>query len=93
MNCLVPIPRDSVENLKRHKETGIGYYVVSVQLTDGRRFDQAVASEGCIIEVRGYSEVPFSADEILSVAVNHHRWNFRSSDCRGRREKSRAASA
>lgn len=58
MRCLVPIPRESVEQLKREKETGIGYHVVSVDLKDGRHFDQVVASEGCIIAVRGYEAFP-----------------------------------
>ena len=51
MRRWTPIPPDSVVELKRNKETGIGYQVVSVTLQDGRHFDQAVASEGCIIQV------------------------------------------
>ena len=54
MKPVVAIPRESLERLRREKETGIGYQVVSVELKDGRHFDQAVASEGCIITVRGY---------------------------------------
>jgi hypothetical protein len=34
-------PPDSVVELKRNLETGIGYQVVSVTLKDGRYFDQA----------------------------------------------------
>jgi hypothetical protein len=55
----------------------LGYQVVSVNLKDGRRFDQVVASEGCGIQVRGYSDVPFKQDEVAAVQVNHRRWNFR----------------
>jgi hypothetical protein len=91
MKCLVPIPPESVNYLKREKETGMGYQVVSVKLKDGRCFDQVVASEGCIIQVRGYEIVPFSPDEVASVSVNHKRWNFR--DASHARDKSRAASA
>ena len=74
---LVPIPSHSVNRLKRDKETGLGYQSVSVQLRDGRHFDQAIASEGCIIAVRGYDDVPFTHDEVEYVAVNHKHWNFR----------------
>ena len=77
MKCLVPIPRDYVDSLKRDKETGIGYQIVSVKLKDGRFFEQAVVSEGCIIQVRGYTDVPFAPEELASVSVNHRRWNFR----------------
>ena len=91
MKRLVPIPCGCAEHLKSTKETGIGYQVVSVQLKDGRIFEQVAISEGCIIEVRGYKEIPFSADDVISVSVNHKRWNFREqSDTRAKR---RAATA
>jgi hypothetical protein len=94
MKRLVPIPADSKDELKREKETGIGYQVVSVKLKDGRCFDQVVASEGCVIEVRGYDEVPFTPDEVQSVKVNHRRWNFRNwSELARSHRKSRAAIA
>jgi hypothetical protein len=91
MKRLVPIPSGCVDDLDRVKETGIGYQVVSVELKDGRYFDQVVASEGCIIEVRGYQEIPFAPDEVVSVKVNHKHWNFR--DGSDARAKSRAATA
>ena len=77
MKRLVPIPPESNNRLKRDQETGIGHHIVSVQLKDGRCFEQAVVSEGCIIQVRGNADVPFSPDEVASVAVSHKRWNFR----------------
>jgi hypothetical protein len=91
MKCLVPIPSPFVDYLKRASETGIGYQIVSVELRDGRSFDQVLTSEGCIIEVRGYLEIPFASDDVASVSVNHKRWNFREgSDARS---KSGAATA
>ena len=77
--------------MKSAEETGFGYQVVSVQLKDGRIFEQVVISEGCIIEIRGYKEIPFSADDVASVSVNHKRWNFR--DQSDTRAKTRAATA
>ena len=75
--------------LKRAAETGIGYQVVSVVLKDGRSFDQVATSEGCIIEVRGYKEIPFAPDDMALLSVNHKGWNFR--DVSDARIKSRAA--
>jgi hypothetical protein len=91
MKRLVPIPSACIDQLKRVKETGIGYHIISVELKDGRAFDQVVVSEGCIIEVRGHKEISFSPDDVLSISINQEHWNFREgSDVRA---KSRAATA
>lgn len=91
MKCLFPIPEACLGHLKRGAETGFGYQVVSVGLKDGRCFDQVLVSEGCIIEVRGYAEIPFAPDVVASVSINHKRWNFR--DGSDARAKCRAAAA
>jgi hypothetical protein len=91
MKALFPIPGGCADHLKRAGETGIGYQVASVELKDGRCFEQVVVSEGCIIEVRGFKEIPFSTDDVASVNVNHKHWNFR--DVSDAPRKSRAASA
>ena len=94
MKCLVPIPPETASDLKQQQETGLGYQVVSVRLKDGRSFDQVVASEGCIITVRGYTEVPFGLDEVAIVKVNHKHWNFRDWSHKGQhRSKSKPATA
>jgi hypothetical protein len=69
----------------------VGYQVISVELRDGRTFEQVVTSEGCIIEVHGYKEIPFAPDEVASITVNHRRWNFR--DLSYARSKAKAAKA
>jgi hypothetical protein len=91
MKRLVPIPSGLVDHLKRAGETGIGYQVASVELRDGRTYDQVVTSEGCIIEVRGFKEIPFAPEEVTAVKVNHKRWNFRGGS--EVRTKARAATA
>ncbi len=45
MKRLVPIPCGCAEHLKNTEETGFGYQVVSVQLKDGRIFEQVAISE------------------------------------------------
>jgi len=91
MKRLVPIPCGCAEHLKNAEETGIGYQVVSVRLRDERIFEQVVISEGCIIEVRGHKEIPFTPDEVVSVSLTHKHWNFR--DQSDTRAKSKAATA
>jgi hypothetical protein len=82
MKRLVPIPREWADHLKGHRETGPGYQVVSVTLKSGKCFDQVVASEGCVIHVRGHKDVPFAPDDVASVSVNHCLWNFRGEQVR-----------
>ncbi len=77
MKRLVPIPCECADDLRRQRETGPGYQVVSVTLRDGKCFEQVVTSEGCVIHVRGHRDVPFAPDDVASVSVNHKQWNFR----------------
>src|SRR5215469_2661325 len=67
--CAIP-RRDEKKKEWRHQ-------VVSVTSKDGRRFEQAVASEGCTIEVKGHNHVPFTPGEVEFVAVTNKHWNFR----------------
>jgi len=92
MKRLYPVPSTCVDYLKRASETGLGYKVVSVQLLDGRSFEQVVASEGYIIEVRGYKDIPFLPEHVASVSVNHKHWNFRSGTDAAVKTKAMAAS-
>jgi hypothetical protein len=75
---MVPIPQQWVDYLAQQPESGMGYQVVNIKLADGRRFNQVVASNGYFTQVRGYDEVPFTAnDEVTWVKVTHKRWKFR----------------
>jgi hypothetical protein len=77
MRKLVPIPAESLEHLKKDGVGDFGYQFVSVKLKDGREFPQAVASEGHIIQVKGFREVPFVETDIESVTGDGEAWNFR----------------
>jgi hypothetical protein len=79
------IPKACQDELKRNNDTGFGYQVIAIELKSGKRYDQVLASQCCIIEVRGHREIPFAPEEIATVEVNHKRWNFRErSDVRAR---------
>ena len=54
-----------------------GYQFVPVKLKGGRVFPQAVASEGCLILVKGFREIPFVETDIESVDADGEPWNFR----------------
>jgi putative SOS response-associated peptidase YedK len=77
MKKLVPIPPESLKHLKEDGLKDFGYQFVSVRLKDGRVFAQAVASEGCLIQVKGFREIPFVEIDIESVDADAEPWNFR----------------
>ena len=77
MKKLVPIPPESLKHLKKDDLKDFGYQFVSVRLKDGRVFAQAVASEGCLIQVKGFREIPFVETDIESVDAAAQPWNFR----------------
>jgi hypothetical protein len=77
MKRLVPIPIESAKRLEKEEEAGPGYHFVSISLKDGRCFNPAVASAGCIIQIKGYKDLPFTSEEVESVALSEKRWNFR----------------
>src|SRR6516162_9646546 len=74
---LVPIPSESLNRLKKDDLKDFGYQFVSIKLKDGRVFPQAVASEGCVIQVKGFREIPFVETDIESVDTDGEPWNFR----------------
>ena len=55
--ALVPIPPGNLKRLKKDDVKDFGYQFVSVRMKDGRVFAQAVASEGCLIQVKGFREI------------------------------------
>lgn len=92
MKHLVEVPVAFRDQLQQSQESGFGYHVASVGLKNGKVFEQVAVSEGCIIEVRGYDGIPFTANEIESIKVNHKRWNFRDRS-HEHESKARAATA
>ena len=77
MKKLVPIPPESLNRLKKDDLKGFGYQFVSIKLKDGKVFPQAVTSEGCVIQVKGFREIPFVETDIESLEADGEPWNFR----------------
>ena len=57
-------------------ETGMGYQIVTVTLKDGARFDQVAIIGGCISQIRGRDDIPFTEEDILNIVVTHDIWDF-----------------
>lgn len=58
------------------RETGMGYYVVSVILNDGRKIDHVLINEGYITLVKDYEVIPFRQEEIREIYVTNEKWNW-----------------
>ena len=61
-------------------ETGMGYWVATVFLRDGREFRQVVIDSGYVNRVRGYKDIPFKESDIERFVVTHDKWDWDSDD-------------
>lgn len=93
MKHLTQIPPETARDFKNSAQTGPGYQIVSVEPTDGRTFDPAVVSEGHVIQVRGFREVPSAPQDVARVKLSHRRWNFRRDRPTSEAPRSKAATA
>ena len=73
---MLSLPQEWIDRVLLQPESGMGYHIVTVTLTGGRRFEQCVFNSGYISRGRGHRSVPFSAEEIAAIAVTHDRWDF-----------------
>jgi len=73
---MIKLPDSWAMKLANEPETGMGYQVVSVILTDGRRFNQVVIVEGQITEIHGLARIPFEGCQIADVVLTHDKWDF-----------------
>ena len=66
-----------LEAVRQLPETGMGYTVVTITLTDGRVFEQVVIDSGRLIRIRGRADIPFREDDIAAMDATHDKWNWR----------------
>jgi hypothetical protein len=57
-------------------ETGQDYTVVSLGLSDGRQFGQAIISAGYLSRIHGLANIPFSESEIVRITPTHQKWDW-----------------
>jgi hypothetical protein len=71
------LPQRLKQFLLDQPETADDLHVVSVTLKDGRVFEDVAVSQCSVVAaVRGYSHVPFDAQDVTEVRVTHRRWGF-----------------
>ncbi len=50
-------------------ESGMGYWITSVFLRDGRKIDNVTIVGGIVTEVDGKPEIPFTEEDIVDIRV------------------------
>ena len=71
------LPQRLRQFLLDQPETTDDLHVVSVTLKDGRVFEDVAISQCSVVAaVRGYSHVPFDAQDVTALRVTHQRWAF-----------------
>jgi hypothetical protein len=73
---MINLPEKWLKVLETEPETGMGYQVATVLLSNGQRFDQVVIVEGQVTKVRGFADIPFSAGQIVNIVLTHDDWDF-----------------
>jgi len=74
---MIELSRKWGDFLRNQPETGMGYWVVSVILHNGARFDRAViVDSGHLTQIFGRRDIPFSEQDIAKIDVTHDKWDF-----------------
>jgi hypothetical protein len=64
--------RRFAEFFKPQPETGMGYWVVTAVLKDGRRYDQVLVNSGYLKRVKNRRDIPFTEYDI-DTSSSHRR--------------------
>jgi hypothetical protein len=70
---MIDLPLRFLHELREKPETRMGSQIVSVILSDGKRYDKVMVVEGRITRVGGMDRIPFSTDEIVEVILTHEK--------------------
>jgi len=71
------LPTDKWATFLRGKpETGMGYWTGDVTVADGRVFTHVVIDGGYITKIRGRTDIPFEASDVVKIEITGRRWNW-----------------
>ncbi len=73
---MIELPPKWIKWLVQQPETGMGYYVVTVVLKDGRSIERVVIDSGYISRIYGLDEIVFKVEDIERLVVTHDKWDF-----------------
>jgi hypothetical protein len=58
---------------KKQPETGVGCWIATAHLKDGRVFSPVLVASGCVTEGRGFLCVPFGETDVKLFVVTHDK--------------------
>lgn len=64
------------EFFRTQPETGMGYWVTTAVLKDGREFRQVIVNSGYVTHVKGHNEIPFNESDVDHFVVTHEKWDW-----------------
>jgi len=73
MPRVMQLPAKWATALRSAPETGMGYTVCRVELSDGREFERVLIVDGTITRCDGRTTIPFAADEIAGITPTHDK--------------------
>ena len=62
--------------LRRMRESGMGYWVVTIVLKDGRKYPETVIDSGYVTLTRALKEIPFHDEDIEEIILTHDKWDW-----------------
>ena len=66
------LPDQFAAQLQKSPETGMGYQIVTVYLSNGQKYERVRVANGKIIFcVAGYGDIPFDAWDIQQIVLTH----------------------
>jgi hypothetical protein len=64
-----------VDDFKGQPETGMGYWIATAHLRDGRVLKQVLVESGYVTMVHGHAGVPFDEADVDRFVVSHDKWS------------------
>ena len=68
------LPQKFIKKLISQPETGMGYQIATIILSNGKQYHQVVILESHqIVYVKGYNSIPFSNNDIVEIILTHNK--------------------
>jgi cytochrome oxidase assembly protein ShyY1 len=74
--CTRSLKGDLPSFLGQQPETGMGYWVITAVLKDGRRYDQVLVNSGYVTQAKNHRDLSFTEHDIDHSIVTHEKWDF-----------------
>jgi len=70
---MIDLPDKWAPFLRMQPETGMGYWICTVETADGQSFERVIIDSGKITKCNGSRDIPFDVTEISRIIVTHDK--------------------